>query len=131
MTIILASSAYTGVIKNLFDTLACDLESKPYFMNRDPHINCFEGVHYLYITIGLITLIAYYPLATFMYSNLQFVNKSSDLKYNPNFMVYLAQAKLIIAILASFFSSDNAIQLSVRIGLSSAVMLFLAFLSYS
>ena len=100
-------------------------------MYRDPQINCFEGVHYLYITIGLITLIAYYPLATFMYSNLQFVNKSSDLKYNPNFMVYLAQAKLIIAILASFFSSDNTIQLSVRIGLSSAVMLFLAFLSYS
>ena len=65
-----------------------------------------------------------------MYANLQFVNKASDLKYNPNFMVYLAQSKLIIAILASFFSSTDTKKLSVRIGLSSAAMFFLAFLSY-
>ncbi len=127
-TILLGASAYTGVIKNMFDSLACDFTSDT--LNRDSSIACFTGIHFLYIGVGLLVLILYYPLATFMYANLQFVNKGSDLKYAPNFMVYLAQVKLIIAILASFFRKDNTIQLTVRLLLSAAAVSFLAFLSF-
>ena len=130
-TILLGASAYIGIIKNLFDTLACDFsDPNNTTLWRDDSITCFSGIHYLYISVGLLVLILYYPLATFMYANLQFVNKGSDLKYAPNFMVSLAQVKLMLAILASFFRKHIVSQLAVRLGLSASALLFLAFLSY-
>ena len=51
---------------------------------------------------ALVGILAYYPFATFLYSNLQFMNKDTDLKFDPQFIVYLAQAKLIFASLSSF-----------------------------
>ena len=38
---------------------------------------------------SLVGILCYYPLATFLYSNLQFVNKATDLKFHPQFVVYL------------------------------------------
>lgn len=127
-TILLGASAYIGIMKNMFDSLACDFDTDT--LSRTSDISCFSGIHFMYIAVSIFVLIVYYPLATFMYANLQFVNKGSDLKYAPNFIVYLAQVKLIIAILASFFRRDVTAELIVRIVLSAASLAFLALLSY-
>lgn len=55
--------------------------------------------------LALVGILAYYPFATFLYSNLQFVNKVTDLKFHPQFVVYLAQVKLIFSALSSFLPS--------------------------
>lgn len=77
---------------------------------------------------ALVGILAYYPFATFLYANLQFVNKDTDLKYNPQFMVYLAQAKLIFSSLASFLHSSNT-SLIVRLALMASTILFLGLMS--
>ena len=77
---------------------------------------------------ALVGILCYYPFATFLYANLQFVNKNTDLKYNPQFMVYLAQAKLIFASLASFLHSTKT-SLIIRLTLMAATILLLAFTS--
>lgn len=87
-TILLGASAYIGIMKNMFDSLACDFDTDT--LSRTSDISCFTGTHFLYIAVSIFVLVVYYPLATFMYANLQFVNKGSDLKYAPNFIVYLA-----------------------------------------
>ena len=124
----LGASAYIGIMKNMFDSLACDFQTDT--LSRTSDIPCFSGTHFMYISVSIFVLVVYYPLATFMYANLQFVNKGSDLKYAPNFIVYLAQVKLILAILASFFRRNETIQLVVRLVLSAASIAFLALLSY-
>lgn len=78
------------------------------------------------MTGGIIGILSYYPFATFLYSNLQFLNKDTDLKYHPQFIVYLAQAKLIFSSVASFFHTTTG-QLVARHSIMAASMLFLAY----
>lgn len=73
---------------------------------------------------ALVGILAYYPFATFLYANLQFINKDTDLKYHPQFMVYLAQTKLIFSSVASFLHSSNT-SMIIRITLMGAALLFL------
>ena len=42
------------------------------------------------MTGGIIGILMYYPFSTFLYANLQFMNKDTDLKYLPEFVVYIA-----------------------------------------
>lgn len=57
---------------------------------KEPTIECFGVAHFALMGGALVGILAYYPFATFLYANLQFMNKDTDLKYNPQFLVYLA-----------------------------------------
>ena len=53
--------------------------------------------------VSFIGLILYYPAATFMDPNLQFVDKTLDIKFAPTYLIFLCQGKLMIAGAAVFF----------------------------
>jgi len=48
----------------------------------------------------------YYPIATFIFPNLQFQNKLLDLKYVPSFLVLVSQVKLFMSGLAVLFGDS-------------------------
>jgi hypothetical protein len=77
----------------------------------------------MYAIIGVIGLLIYYPLATYLYASLQFQDKSLDFKYRPSYIVLLSQLKLVIGGLNSFFNQNKIIVVLVA-GL--AIMVFCA-----
>lgn len=52
---------------------------------------------------AVLAVMLYYPLSSFIYPNLQFADKTLDLKYKPTFVIILAQGKLVIIGIAVFF----------------------------
>ena len=121
----MSASFYTFILKNLLDAFSCNFSnSSEVVLLREESVQCFEAAHFALMGGALIGLLAYYPFATFLYANLQFINKDTDLKYHPQFMVYLAQAKLIFSSLASFLHSSDT-SLIIRITLMAATALFL------
>ena len=73
-------------------------------------------------------MFCYYPFATFLYSNLQFVNKTTDIKFHPQFIVYIAQIKFIFSTLASFLHSTSSLVI-IRLMIMSGFMFILALIS--
>ena len=55
---------------------------------------CMSDLHIMYMGLGMLGLLIYYPVATFFYPNFQFLDKTLDLKYNPSFTVLVLQGKL-------------------------------------
>lgn len=51
----------------------------------------------VFMAVAAIAMVIYYPVATFLYPNLQFIDDGDDLKYEPTFIVVETQAKLLIA----------------------------------
>ena len=60
---------------------------------RDESIECMSNLHSIYMGLGLLGILIYYPVATFFYPNFQFLDKTLDLKYNPSFTVLVLQGK--------------------------------------
>ncbi len=86
----LSASLYTFILKVLLDSFSCDFSASPGVLLRWSELECFGTPHFLLMAGGLVGILAYYPFATFLYANLQFINKDTDLKYHPQFVVYLA-----------------------------------------
>ena len=126
---LMSASLYTFIVKNLLDAFSCDFSNTSQaVLLKQADVSCFGGLHFGLMGGALVGILAYYPFATFLYANLQFVNKDTDLKYNPQFMVYLAQAKLIFSSLASFLHSSDS-SLIVRLALMAATTFFLGMTS--
>eukprot|EP00743_Colponemidia_sp_Colp-15_P008836 GILK01009643.1.p1 GENE.GILK01009643.1~~GILK01009643.1.p1 ORF type:complete len:1711 (-),score=140.75 GILK01009643.1:12-5117(-) len=125
--VLLGSTLYIPVIKSLVSALACNYGASPWVVYRTS-LTCWSGLHYLYVCAAIIGVLVYYPISTFMYPNFQFKDKSLDLKFDTTFLIFLAQGKLIIAGLVSFFpsSQDNSLQLSA----SMVVYAILALLNW-
>ena len=77
------------------------------------------------MTCSLMGLFLYYPVATFMSSNLQFQNKLLDLKMNPTFLVIMNQIMLLISGLTCFYSDE----IIVILVFNTVSMLFMGILS--
>lgn len=84
-------------MKSFIDAFSCNYDVNPWTLYEDPTIICNEGTHYLYIFLAVIGVLLYYPLSSFLFPNIQFQNKSLDLKYDPTFIVILTQMKLLIS----------------------------------
>ncbi len=54
----------------------------------------------------MVGIIVYYPMATFMFPNLQFQDKLLDLKFYPSFLVLLSQVKLFMSCLQAFYADQ-------------------------
>ena len=63
---------------------------------RDSTITCLTDEHSMYMGIGALALLIYYPISTFIFPNFQFQNKVLDLKYDPSFTVIQIQGRLLI-----------------------------------
>lgn len=52
------------------DSYACDFAgTRPYHLIRDNNIECFSPEHMFLMGCGLVGLIIYYPISTFMSPN--------------------------------------------------------------
>jgi len=49
----------------------------------------------LYVLGAIVAILLFYPLASLVYPNLQFEDKSVDIKYQPSFMIFLQQLRLL------------------------------------
>eukprot|EP00743_Colponemidia_sp_Colp-15_P008813 GILK01009620.1.p1 GENE.GILK01009620.1~~GILK01009620.1.p1 ORF type:complete len:1562 (-),score=246.10 GILK01009620.1:30-4637(-) len=120
---VLGASLYLPVIKTMISVLACDYSESPWMLLKYD-MSCWDGVHYLYVVASFLAIFCYYPISTFMYPNLQFQDKSLDLKMHPSFLILLAQCKLVIAGTTNFFPSKK--ETSLLFSIAGVVFLVLA-----
>jgi len=67
---------------------------------------CWEGAHLGFVLAGSLALLCYFPLAAFIYPNLQFADHSVDLKIRPTFMIVHQQARLALAGVQMLFRQE-------------------------
>lgn len=89
-------------------------------------MRCWEGEHLTYILAATMGGVLYYPLASFVYPNLQFADKSVDLKFEPTFMIFYQQTRLILAGATTLFPNNNIMVLNTCL----SVFLLNAFADY-
>jgi len=61
-----------------------------------PAVECGSTLHHWFIVLASFGLFFYYPISSFLYPNLQYLNVGNDIKYDTSFVVLFNQAKLII-----------------------------------
>jgi len=126
---VLGGACYMPIMKNLMDVLSCDFTASPWSLYRSAEVNCFgnDAPYYIYVAGAMICIVIYYPLATFMFPNLQFMDRTADIKFDPSYMVFLSQGKLIITGLAVFFPTSKNVAASL--GISLFVLLGVTFVT--
>lgn len=102
------SVLYLPILIKLASAFACgepeaDGSSR---MVHSPEQRCWEGEHLAYCAAAVVAGVCYYPAASFLYPNLQFADRSLDLKFSPSFLVLLAQVKLAVSALAAFYPDE-------------------------
>lgn len=80
----------------------------------------------MYLIIGVLGMLVYYPMCTFMFPNFQFKNKMLDLKYNPSWIVILIQIKLLLACIRSFFKDSTPENVLIKLTATVVVLFVLA-----
>lgn len=90
-------------------------------------MECWGSEHLLYVAGSVLALLAYYPLATFVYPNLQFASKDTDIKYRPSWITLLQQMRLLLAA-ATVFAPANPL---VAVGPSLVLFITAALVTYS
>ena len=64
---------------------------------------CYGGIHKLLMYFAFIGIMLFYPLQTFLFPDLQYADKTLDLKFKTSYIIFQIQVKLIIIGLSSFF----------------------------
>ena len=79
------------------DTFAFNHDVKPWTLYEDPDIECNQKLRYAIFRI--IWHSSLLSLSSFLFPNIQFQNKSLDMKYDPTstFVAILTQVKLLIS----------------------------------
>ncbi len=114
---LLGSSLYFPVLLNLVQIFVCDydyaLGTNYAYVVKMPSVECWSLSHLPYVLAAAVAIIAYYPMASFMFPNLQFIDRSLDIKYDTTFLIIVAQGKLFLAGVASVFPTDRILVLSL------------------
>lgn len=58
---------------------------------------CNSTKHKVFMGVAFFGMLLYYPLASFLYPNLQIADDGDDLRYEPAFVVVETQSKLFLA----------------------------------
>jgi hypothetical protein len=95
------------LIINLIQIVGCS--SDGYLKFYDQTMSCYAGEHIAAVTVMIIAVCLFYPLASFMLPNMQFVNASLDVKFDSTFMVFSAQGKLLLAGVFTFFGDTPGV----------------------
>lgn len=92
------SCDYTSVCSVCYEIKANpSLPKDPFSLYSDLQIVCSSTKHKVLMGVAVAGMLLYYPLASFLYPNLQFADEGDDLKYEPTFVVIETQAKLFLA----------------------------------
>jgi hypothetical protein len=78
-------------------------------LQLNPKILCWEGTHLWAVMSMVVAVCLFYPLASFMLPNMQFVNNALDIKFDSTFLVFGAQGKLLLAGVFTFFRTAPAV----------------------
>mmetsp|Transcript_25443 Transcript_25443/g.71474 ORF Transcript_25443/g.71474 Transcript_25443/m.71474 type:complete len:1715 (-) Transcript_25443:36-5180(-) len=104
----IVSAAVAPVMTTLFSAFVCDTcEPSPRYLSR-MSVRCGSATHVVYLVCGLLAALAYYPLIAYLQPQLQFKSKSLDLKFEPTYLVLVAQTKLSLAVVVNFWSEDRS-----------------------
>ena len=104
----IVSAAVAPVMTTLFSAFVCDTcEPSPRYLSRMA-VRCGSVTHVVYVCCGLLAALAYYPLIAYLQPQLQFKSKSLDLKFEPTYLVLVAQVKLALAVVVNFFSEERS-----------------------
>ena len=104
----IVSAAVAPVMTTLFSAFVCDTcEPSPRFLSR-MSVRCGSATHVIYLVCGLVAALSYYPLIAYLQPQLQFKSKSLDLKFEPTYLVLVAQIKLSLAVVVNFWSEDRS-----------------------
>ena len=104
----IVSAGCRPVMTTLFSAFVCDTcEPSPRYLSR-MSVRCGSATHVVYLVCGLMGSIAYYPLIAYLQPQLQFKSKSLDLKFEPTYLVLVAQTKLSLAVVVNFWSEDRS-----------------------
>ncbi len=93
---ILGGSLYMPILLNLVKILQCtyDADTGVGTLLMDSAVTCWDSYHLLAVATFVFSACLFYPMASFMYPNLQFVDKGLDIKFDSSFLVLTAQAKV-------------------------------------
>ena len=70
-------------------------------------MRCGSATHVVYLVCGLIAALPIIRLIAYLQPQLQFKSKSLDLKFEPTYLVLVAQTKLSLAVVVNFWSEDR------------------------
>lgn len=90
------------------DTFACDYAVVPSSLYSDSTYKCYTGNHQLFMIASIIGIIFAYPAIVLLYSNIQYQNKTLDLKYDPTYMVLSGCLKVLIAGSSAFWGYSGS-----------------------
>ena len=122
----LGSSLYVPLVNTLNTAILCNDDDRAILLLGTEN-SCYSGPHFGLMVLMVCSVFMYYPVATFMYPNLQFVDKSVDLKFDTTFIVLLFQLKLLMTLIQTVFSQD----LDLLLIASGAVVGTLCFLNHT
>ncbi|KAL4473833.1 hypothetical protein ABPG74_022697 [Tetrahymena malaccensis] len=105
---IVGSNLFYLIMRSFIDSFVCNWSQvQPWHLVRDSSIMCFDNTHYIHMFFALLGLFIYYPFTTFIFPNIQFIQKATDLKYQPSFLVLFQQGQLIVLGATSFLRSED------------------------
>lgn len=71
--------------------------------------------------LSLIGILIFYPTMVLLWPNVQYQNKSLDLKYNPTYLVVQGNIKFLVAGSAAFFGHKDVV--ICMLGFNSVLLL--------
>jgi hypothetical protein len=107
LTNTVGSILFYPLVINLIQIVGCDSEG--YLKTYDQNLQCYSPYHLAAVMCMIAAVCLFYPLASFMLPNMQFVNASLDVKFDSTFMVFSAQGKLLLAGIFTFFDEAGVL----------------------
>jgi len=108
---IVGNMLYFPILKVLFEAWACDYfdESASMYLIADPAVVCWTSTHLQFILSSAVSILLYYPSAiraVVLAQTMREVDFAYHIVYDPRFLVYEAQLKLLITLTRTFFSTQ-------------------------
>ena len=94
------------IMTTLVSVLVCDACDPSEKLSR-MSTPCTSLAHVIQLVAALTATLAYYPAISFIQPQLQFKSKALDFKFEPSYLVFLSQGKLVLAGAVNFFSQER------------------------
>lgn len=122
---LIGKSAYLTIMKAFLNAFSCtyDQDTTNWYVTRNSDLTCFDDSHSMYLGLSVLGVILYYPGATLLYPNIQYQDKSLDLKFDTTYLVLESQGKIIIAGAVAFFAVERYLWLHLIVSIVVLVLL--------
>jgi len=130
----LGSGLYFPIMEGLFSVVNCKYveHSAEMYLIADPQIQCFSHEHLKYLICSGVALLLYYPLCLRILPLSQSMKQHYEhyrhhIIYQPKFLLFEAQIKLLILLTRMYFSSQT-LEFEAWTSVSLLVLMALLFL---